>query len=203
MKKLISVLLILILFNSLQFGCTGLQNAIENAQRLQFKLGKVNGFNLAGVNLQNIKSIRDFSLLDGASLLAAFSSGRMPATFNVNLIAKNPNTAGGSNESSALLKSLDWRLLIDNKDIINGAITTPITIPGKGQQTTIPIPISVDLLQFFGNGGYENLVNLALAIGGKSGTSSRLTLQIKPTVSTFLGDITYPGEINVIDKEFR
>ncbi len=203
MKKNLSAILVIVLFISVHFSCTGVQNALENAQRLQFKLGKVNGFSLAGVNLQNISSINSFSLLDAASLLAAFTSGTMPATFNVNLIAKNPNTAGGSTESSQILKSLDWRLLIDDKDIIGGAITTPVTIPGKGQQTTIAIPISVDLLQFFGNGGYNNLINLALAIGGKSGNSSRLTLKIRPTVSTFLGDITYPGEINVIDKEFR
>lgn len=192
-----------ILFISVQYNCTGVENAIQNAQRLQFRLGKVDNLNLAGVRLKNITSLRDINVFDGASLLAAFASGKMPATFTVNLIAKNPNTAGGSSESTAILKSMDWRLLIDNKDILGGAINTPVTIPGVGQETVVPIPVTVDLLKFFGDGGYESLLNLALAIGGKTGNSSRLTLKIKPTVDTFLGAITYPGEINVIDKEFR
>lgn len=202
MKK-IQALIILFIFILIQFGCSGVQEAVENAKRLQFKLGKVDNFNLGGVKIKNINSLKDFNLLDGAALLAAFSSGKMPTSFTVNLIAKNPNTAGGSTESSQIIKGLDWRLKVDDKNILNGEITSPITIPGKGQETTIPIPVNVDLLKFFGDGGYESLINLALAIGGKSGTSSRLTLQIKPTVSTFLGDITYPGQIDVIDKEFR
>ncbi|MEO8664631.1 MAG: hypothetical protein ABI462_03965 [Ignavibacteria bacterium] len=200
-RLLLSALFILIL--SVQFHCSGVSDAIENAQRLQFRLGKVDNLNLAGVRLNNITSLRDVTVFDGANLLAAFASGKMPTTFTVNLIAKNPNSAGGSAESSAILKALDWRLLIDNKDIISGAINTPITIPGVGKETVIPIPITVDLLKFFGDGGYESLLNLALAIGGKTGNSSRLTLKIKPTVDTFLGAITYPGEISVIDKEFR
>jgi len=177
---------------------------IENAQRLQFKLGKVDGLNISGVNLSNVKSISDLNILQGADLLGAFASGKLPTKFTVNLIAKNPDTyPGGNAESSSLIKGLDWRLLIDNKNIISGEIDQQITVPGVGKSTTIPIPISVDLLELFQNNSYENIINLALAIGGKSGTSSRLTLKIKPTIDTFLGGITYPGEIDVIDKEFR
>lgn len=203
MKKRIEILIILSSFILMQFGCSGVKETIENVQRLQFKLGSVDRFNLAGVKLNNVGSIRDINILDGALLIAAFAQGKVPATFTVNLIAKNPTSPGGSKNSSTLLKALDWRLLIDNKELLTGAITTPIEVPGVGQQTIIPIPISLDLFQFFGNGGYESLINLALAIGGKTGNSSRLTLKVKPTINTFLGDFTYPSEINVVDKEFR
>lgn len=203
MKKLFFYCLILFIPIIIS-SCSGVNKTIENAQRLQFKLGKVDGLDIAGVNLSNVKSLNDVNILQGANLLAAFASGRLPTTFTVNLIAKNPDTyPGGDAESSSLIKSLDWRLLIDNKNIINGAITQPITIPGVGKSATIPIPISIDLLEIFANNSYENIMNLALAIGGKSGTSSRLTLKIKPTIDTFLGGISYPGEIDVIDKEFR
>ena len=58
-------------------------------------------------------------------------------------------------------------------------------------------------MKIVGDAGYESIINLALALGGKSGSSSRLTLKIKPTIDTFLGGISMPGEIDVIDKEFR
>lgn len=185
-------------------GCSGVKQTIENAQRLQFKLGKVDGLKISGVKLNNINSVKDLNILDAGNLLASFASGKLPTTFTVNLIAKNPDTyPGGSAETSSLIKGLGWRLLIDDKEIITGDIDKPIEVPGVGKSVTIPIPISVDLLKLFENKGYENIMNLALAIGGKSGTSSRLTLKIKPTIDTFLGGITYPGEIDVIDKEFR
>ncbi len=202
MKRFLYPVLFFILTISFQFGCSGVNNTIKNAERLQFKLGSVDNFDISGVKLKNVSSINDLNIIDGAVLLAAFTTGKMPAKFTVNLIAKNPDSPGGSKESSSLIKSLDWRLLIDNKEIINGEVSN-ITVPGVGQQVTIPIPISIDLLKFFGDGGYESLINLALAIGGKSGTSSRLTLKIKPTIDTFLGGITYPGEIDVVNKEFR
>jgi len=202
MKRKLFHLVIFTLIVSFQFGCSGVTETIKNAERLKFKLGSVDNFNLAGVKLKNVSSLRDLNILDGAALLGAFTSGKMPARFDVNLIAKNPDSPGGSTESNSLIKQLDWRLLIDNKDIIGGSVSN-ITVPGVGQQVTIPIPISIDLLKFFGDGGYESLINLALALGGKTGNSSRVTLKIRPTIDTFLGGITYPGEINVIDKEFR
>lgn len=202
--KIVLKLFVLFVSAITVFSCSGVKDTIENAERLKFKLGKVDGFNLGGVKINNMNSIKDLNLLDGANLLSSFSSGKLPAKFTVNLIAKNPDTyPGGTKESSSLIKGLDWRLLIDSKEIISGAIDKTIEIPGVGKSTTIPIPISVDLFELFGNGGYENIMNLALSIGGKSGNSSRLTLKIKPTIDTFLGGISYPGEIDVIDKEFR
>lgn len=206
MKKKYNVYIILFFlsFGFLQFGCSGLYDAITNLQRLQFKLGRTTNFTLAGVNISSINSISNINLIDAANLLAAFTRGELPASFTLNVMAKNPNDGtGGTKNASAVLKSLAWRLLIDNKETINGNIPNSITIPGVGQQTNIPIVMSLDLLKFFNNQGYQNLLNLALAIGGSSGSSSRLTLMATPTVDTFLGPIQYPGEITIVDREFR
>ena len=75
-------------------------------------------------------------------------------------------------------------------------------IPGTGQATTIPIRLSLDLYEFFGNKGYDELVGLALAIGGRSGSPSRLTLDAQPRVTTPFGEIVYPGRITIVDREF-
>jgi hypothetical protein len=191
-------------FGLIHFGCTGVLDAITNLQRLQFKLGRVTNLSLAGVNVSNVSSISNINLVDAANLLASFTRGQLPASFTLNVLAKNPNDGtGGTKNASAVLQSLAWRLLIDNKETVKGNIPNQITIPGVGQEVTIPIVMSLDLLQFFQNQGYENLLNLALAIGGRSGSSARLTLMATPTVNTVLGPITYPGEISIVDREFR
>jgi len=201
MKKItlfVSILVIAVLLHS----CS-VYNTITNAQRLKFKLGSVNGFSLAGVSLKSISSINNLSAMDIIKLTSAFANKEIPATFTLNVLAKNPNDGtGGTKESSALIKNLDWRLLIDSKETINGAVQN-INVPGVGQETTIPVGISLDLYKFFSSSGYEDIINLALALGGQNGSSSRLSLKVKPTVETFLGPMTYPGEITVIDKEFR
>jgi hypothetical protein len=186
------------------FGCTAALDALANLQRLQFKLGTVNNFSLANVRLDNKHTINDISMLDAANLLAAFTRGELPASFTLNVLAKNPNDGtGGTKNTTAILKSLAWRLFIDNKETVNGNIGNNIEIPGVGQTTSIPVVIGLDLVKFFKDQGYSNIINLALALGGASGSSSRVTLKATPTVDTFLGPITYPGEISIIDQEFR
>ncbi len=200
----IVLLLVAVSFSVLQFGCSGAYDAFVNLQRLQFKLGAVNNFTLAGINIGGARTINDFNVIDAAKLVAAFASNKFPASFTLNVLAKNPNDGtGGTKNTSAVLKSLAWRLFLDDKETINGNITNSIEIPGVGQETTIPIVMSLDLYKFFKDQGYESIVNLALALGGVSGSSARIKLKATPTVDTFLGPITYPGELTIVDTEFR
>lgn len=205
MKKAYRALIFLFLFSFafLNLGCSGVMDAITNIQRLQFKLDKVTGMKLAGVPFSNLSSISSISLMDGANLLANFTQGKLPVEFTLNVLAKNPNDGtGGTKRTSAVIKNMAWRLFIDNNETINGNVGN-VSVPGVGQTTNIPIGMSFDLLRFFKDAGYENLLNLALALGGRNGSSSRITLKVRPTVETILGPITYPGEFDVIDREFR
>jgi hypothetical protein len=201
MKKYISVFVILIAI--LVAGCSGLGDAISNVQRLQWKLGNVSGMNVSGVDVSKATTLSSLNPLDVVKLTSAVASGKLPTSFTLNLLAKNPDGDGGSKNSTDVIKSVAWRLLIDNAETITGNVSGPVTIPGVGQTATIPVGINIDLMQFFKNEGLSNLVGLALGIGGKSGSAARLSLKIQPTVDTFLGPITYPGEITVVDKEFR
>jgi hypothetical protein len=93
-------------------------------------------------------------------------------------------------------------LNIDQKETISGNIGGPVSVPGTGELTNIPLDMNIDLIEFFGNSGLENLINLALSLGGQEGSSSRLTLFATPTVSSPLGDIKYPGELKIVDQSF-
>lgn len=188
-------------------GCKQLSDiggALANLQRLKFKLDNVSGFQLSGVSLSNKSKLTDFSITDGLSLANSFRSNKFPASFTLNVAASNPNDGkGGTRSSNATLQALEWRLLVDDVPTITGNINKPIVIPGTGQQEIIPLTISLDLYEFFGKKGYEQVVDLALAIGGAKGSAGRLKLDAKPTVSTSFGPMTYPGRITIIDKEFR
>ena len=61
-------------------------------------------------------------------------------------------------------------------ETISGDIGSPVSVPGTGEVTNIPLTMNLDLIEFFGNKGLDNLVNLALALGGQEGSSSKLTL---------------------------
>jgi len=180
-----------------------LKDSIANLQRLEFKLDNVNNFQLAGVNLSNIKSVNDLSVMDGIKLTQAFAQKSLPARFVLNVDAKNPNDGtGGTKQSSATLTGLDWRLYIDGKQTIAGDISSNLVIPGTGKATSIPLTMNIDLYEFFGNEGYSDLINLALAIGGQNGSAANIKLDARPTVKTQFGNINYPGRINIVDKDW-
>ena len=180
-----------------------LKDSLSSLQKLEFKLDNVNQFNLAGINVSNIGSASDLSLTDGLKLSRAFATKKFPASFTLNVAAKNPNDGSGkTKKATATLTSLDWKLYIDGKETIAGVVNESITIPATGATETIPLQINLDLYEFFGNKGYDKILDLALAIGGADGSASRLKLDAKPTVSTQFGNISYPGRITIVDKNW-
>ena len=200
MKK--SILIVLAL--AFVFTSCSIYQSIVNVSRLKFKLGLVNNVRLADISLDGKKKLADFSPFDGIKLTSAISKGALPISFVLNVDVKNPNDGtGGYASTNASLVSLPYRLYVDEKEILTGNISSPVTIPGTGEATIIPLSINFDLIKNIKDHGFESLVNLALNIAGTGNGNSRLTVVTKPTVNTVLGDITYPGELKIVDKEFR
>ncbi len=195
---------VVVAFSLANLSCEALQQiqrTMVNISRCQFRLGSVSSFSLAGIPLSGKTS---YTLSDGAHLISAFSKRQLPATFTLDLVARNPNDGtGGTPKASATMTGFAWTLIIDDTMTVHGDIPTPITIPGTGQETIIPLQMKLDLVEFFGNSGYDHILNLALALGGLNRSTSRIVLRAQPTIHTDYGALTYPGEINIIDKEFR
>jgi hypothetical protein len=199
MKKIILLSIALLFLTS---SCSVYETMV-NISRLKFKLGAVNNFTVSGINISNKSSLQDFNAMELLNLTQVIATGKLPASFTLNVEAKNPNDGtGGYPKTDATLKAFPWRLEIDNVETISGNIGTPVSVPGTGQITNIPLTMNVDLIEFFGNKGYENLLNLALALGGEQGSSSKLSLFATPTVSSPLGDIKYPSELKIVDQSF-
>jgi len=178
--------------------------ALMNLRRLQFKLGGVSDFGLLGVRLSGKAALTDFSVAEGLMLLQGFRAKRLPAELTLDILVQNPNDGtGGSTRTVSTLTSLESRLLIDGKPTVYGNIDRPIEIPGTGQATTIPIRMSIDLYEFFGQQGYQEILGLALALGGSRSDATRISLDAQPKVSTPFGEIVYPGRITIISHEFR
>jgi hypothetical protein len=199
MKKLLLISISILLITS---SCS-MYETMVNLSRLKFKLGDVVNFTVGGINITNKKSLQDFNPLEVVNLTSVIASGKLPASFTLNVEAKNPNDGtGGYPKTDATVKAFPWRLEIDEVETITGNIGAPVTVPGTGEISKIPLTMNIDLLEFFGNKGYENLINLALTLGGQQGSSSKLSLFATPTVSSPLGDIKYPGELKIVEQTF-
>ncbi len=188
-------------------SCAALNNmasALANLQRLKFKIGSVRDFRLLGLDISGKSKLTDFGATDILKVAQSYSSRKLPVSFVMDILAVNPNDGtGGATKTASTLTGLECRLLIDGQPTISGNIDNPVEIPGTGQESVIPLRLSLDLLEFFGDKRYEDLISMALAIGGRNGSPARLSLDAQPTVSTPLGPITYPGRLTIISTDFR
>lgn len=173
-------------------------------RQLQFKLGGVHDFSLLGIKLYEKSSIADLTADEGLRFFQGFGQKRLPVEMTLDILVLNPNDGtGGSTRTVSTLTGLESRLLIDGTPTVYGNIDAPVEIPGTGQASTIPVRMSLDLYEFFGNQGYEKLLGLALDLGGKRQDLGRIALDAQPRASTPFGEIVYPGRITIISQEYR
>jgi hypothetical protein len=200
-KRAAAILTLLLLVIS-ETGCSAYET-IVNLSRLEFKIDSVDNIELAGIPLKSKLSINDFSTLETLKLSTAFVRNTLPLTFTINVDAKNPNDGtGGYPRTSATIVSFPWKLFLDDKQTVTGNINSEVAVPGTGEATNIPIKVTIDLVQFFKDRGYQGILNLALNIVKESSTPSKITLYAQPTVGTQLGNIKYPKEIKIINLEY-
>jgi len=170
-------------------SCATLQE-IANLRNVDFAIENVTGTNLAGVNVQDVRSYDDLGGGEIARLLAALAGGEMPLAFTLNVGASNPV----ENSVNARLVQLDWTLLLDNTETISGIFNDERVI-APGSEVVLPISMELDLVRFFGRNA-QDLVELAAAVAGQG--DKEIALRARPTVTTPLGPITYPSEITIL-----
>jgi hypothetical protein len=188
-------------------GCaalTDMASVLANLQRLRFKLAGVRDFRLMGIDLGGKARLTDFGAGEALQLVQSFRSRKLPVDIVLDVVAVNPNDGtGGTRKTTSTLTGLECRLLIDQKPTVTGNIEKPLEIPGTGQESVIPIRLSMDLLEFFGDRRYDDILGLALALGGRNRDPARLALDAQPTVQTPIGPMTYPGRLTIVSTEFR
>ena len=174
-------------------GCTTL-GQLTALRRVDFSIAGVEDGRIAGVPLRRIASYDDLSVADVGRIALAVVRRDVPLECRVMVRADNP----AANRTAATVLRLEWTLLLDDKETIRGVLDTTVTMP-PGQTATIPLPVSVNLREFF-NGPARSLVNLAASVAGVSSQPTKIAIRAIPTISTPLGPITYPEPITIVSR---
>ena len=164
---------------------------MSNLTKCDFRLESVQQLNLAGINVQNVKSISDLNMFDAAKIASAVGSQQFPLDFTLNIEAKNPNT------STAGMTKIDWILLIDDIEMTRGILDKQVTIPANNGITIIPMKMHIDLQQALSGKSADAIINFGMNLAGTGNKPTRFTLQMKPTITVSGFPITYPGYLNV------
>lgn len=177
-------LLVLVLVS----GCATLRQ-VRALQHVAFSLTGASESTLAGVPIESTRSFDDLSTLQVARLAAALAQGTLPFKTVLQVRASNPS----DNVQARLLK-LDWTLFLNDQKTVSGKLDQEYVLP-PGEPVTVPVPVQLDLLEFF-NDNLQQLVDLALAATGEGGPQ-KIRLEATPSIQTPLGPIRYPEPIRI------
>ncbi len=178
-------------------GCSVFEQLkqMSTLARCQFRLSAVDNLRVAGVNVQQVRQPSDLSVLQMAQIGTTFMSGRLPLDMVVNVQVKNPNSTPAS------LNSMDWILLIDDRQTVAGTVDRRLEVPANDGVATLPLNIGLDLREFFDGSSRDELLNLVLNLVGAGNQPTRLKLRVRPSIMVGGSAVQYPGYFDV-DSQF-
>ena len=166
-------------------------SSVANLANCEFNLKNVSNVTVAGVNVKNVTN-GNLSATDVVKLVAAYQSKKVPLNMNVNVDITNPTT------QQAAMTALDWILAIDGTDMANGVNSNSYTIKPSAT-TTVPLGVNAELAELFTKKSVEALKNFAASFNN-DGTSSKVGLRVKPSISVGTTLVPFPDYI-VLEKK--
>lgn len=192
--RLFSITLLSVFLVAVVVGSCQVLREVSQLRNVQFRIDRVDDARLAGIELRTLDTYDDLGALQVARLASMVSNGELPLDFTLHLEARNPSKNG----VDARLTQMDWTLLLEDTETISGTTERTFTLPA-GEPTDVPVEMSLNLIDFFGD-NLKQLIELAAAFGGDQPPKT-LKLEVQPTVQTPLGSMKYPQPILVARQD--
>jgi len=179
----------------LLFGSVACKQAsdLKAFTEANYKLQGIKDLRLNGIDVTDKRTPFDFRTAEGDSLLNAFTTNKLKATTTLylNVQMQEPEVT-----RTMEITDLEWQLLVDGKETLTGNVMQPLTL--QNGENELPLRTTVTLAEVEGMQNYEGFSMLTTLIAQGKNASNRLTLRIKPTIKTPVGNITVPDYINVM-----
>ena len=173
MKKLIPVLLITLFLTS----CDEIKETL-NAINCKYKVENIGKLTWAGIDLTNIRSFSDLSLIDAGKAAAAIANGDYNIGFDLNVLAVNETA------TQAAIGGFDYILQLDDNTLTSGENPDyDIKIAPNGGKNIIPVRMNVDIQDFISSGSVENVINFARnVVNYGEGKESNIAVKFSPWI---------------------
>ncbi len=170
-------------------GCAAVQQAKTFAQ-CQFAISKLHQMNMAGLDVDNLKSINDLNLLQAAKIATTYAGGSLPLSVTANLKIQNPNA------SSAALNKLDWILEVDGADVLEGTSNERVEV-APNSSAEMPLTVSMDLRKVFKDKKLDYIKDFSSDVLKNREQSERFSVKVRPYFNFLGAQFAYPGYIRL------
>ncbi len=161
-----------------------------NLANCEFRLVSAENIVIAGISIENYTSVKDLGVGDFAMFMGALTQPELPLSLQLNIEVKNPNPA------PAGINSLDYIVIIDDIQMLQGSYTQPITVPASSS-AVIPVQLNVDLKQALKGKSMDAILNFGFNLAGVGHQPTRFKLKLKPSILVGSTVLAYPAYITV------
>ena len=172
MKKIILGIFTLIML--MLSSCNALQTSLSNAYNLtncDYKYQSISNLTISDINVsQGLTPLmipRILTILSG-------NASSIPLNFTLNLDVNNPNAG------TAAFQSLLYIISIDDIQFTSGNFNQPFQL-ASGETKVLPMGINVDIMGLMKSNSRSAVENIVKNFIGISNTSSKVTVQLKPS----------------------
>lgn len=159
-----------------------------------YQLQSVSDVKLNGIDIaQRLQQRRGFSHDERDSLLAAVTSNALKVS---STLALHVALQGNSNEDRSLtVTRMKWLLEVDGEEALTGTVEAPMVL--QEGVNLLPVETPVGLVTSGDVPNYTGLSRLITLLGQRTDLREHVTLKIKPTVKTPVGQVESPAYITV------
>ena len=146
-------------------------NENQAYSQMQYRLNFMDEAKLGGQDILFARQTTDFTSPQQASLQAALQKGNLPLHLRMRVYARNPSVV------NLQLKQLDYKLLLDGKELTAGTTGLNTALEASAIET---LPITVDMNVTPAKLSGSTPAAFAAGLTDFTGSNRRLALQIRP-----------------------
>ena len=169
-------------------GCTVLQSGLSSAYNLancEYKYKSVSDITVSDMNVS--KGLSPLMIPKLISILSGEASS-IPMNLTLNIDVNNPNTG------TAAFQALSYIISIDDIQFTTGNFRQPFSV-SAGETKMLPMTIGFDIAELMKKNSRPAIENIAKNIIGIGDTSSKVTVQLKPSFK--VGDQTFTSPLYI------
>lgn len=163
---------------------------LKALQTCNFKAISIENIQLAGYDLKSKKNITDFSFLEIGKIGKDYTEKKLILSYTIPIQAQNPN------QKLAAMNRLEWKLMLDEIEILNGISNSRVEIPAQ-QSTTFPLNIKMNITDILSQKSLQELQELAFNLIDEHKKGTRLKLKVKPYLRVGEKQLRTPVFMNV------
>ena len=191
MRKIFTLKRLVIVFTLVLSSCAILKTA--RFAQCEFSFKDVSQLSAKGISIKGKSGLSSLSFKEAAVLGSAVTQKNVPINLDVNVLVKNPN------EKEASLNKIDYIVLLDKKQILDGTTNQRIKVKGNGQ-AVLPLSFTFELFKAMEGKSFSEIAEVLWDVASDSDNPDHLQIKIRPYFYIGNQQIKYPGYISVMKK---